>query len=325
MDFSIDINLIQFYNALNINDQDSLNSAAGGNFWDKMPRECLKIIESKSKVRQTRAKAVVAKVGKAFTSDLTPTCMTLELRIDQFLKPNGNCKRHLVNVGVFHFSSRLVNGSEAITYYLESTSRSRPITLHRRQTQDDINEWLVRNTLKKFLKSILECEPTTSHSVQRNFSPRSPKLSLKSVKLITANSLLMNLLRLIKDASPFEYAFLAGRQHSCTSLLLKRWMLRNKSSSHNGAKIPHASSRLENFLTFRVSTRYLIPKDFLMEETMTSGPNIKESKSEIHDVIKKEVKYFLELDCSYLYPTVLVSRFLCTKEGRKTWFVNEET
>nr|GFA11059.1 reverse transcriptase domain-containing protein [Tanacetum cinerariifolium] len=47
-----------FYNALNVNDQDSLNSAAGGNFLDKMLRECLKIIESKSKVRQSRAKAV---------------------------------------------------------------------------------------------------------------------------------------------------------------------------------------------------------------------------------------------------------------------------
>nr|GEZ65909.1 DNA-directed DNA polymerase [Tanacetum cinerariifolium] len=58
-----------FYNALNINDQDSLNSAAGGNFLDKMPRECLKIIESKSKVRQSRAKAVVAKVS---TSSSTP-------------------------------------------------------------------------------------------------------------------------------------------------------------------------------------------------------------------------------------------------------------
>nr|GFB67504.1 hypothetical protein [Tanacetum cinerariifolium] len=50
------------YNVLNVNDQDSLNSAAGGNFLDKMPRECLKIIESKSKVRQSRAKAVIAKV-----------------------------------------------------------------------------------------------------------------------------------------------------------------------------------------------------------------------------------------------------------------------
>nr|GFC03730.1 reverse transcriptase domain-containing protein [Tanacetum cinerariifolium] len=42
----------------------------GGNFLDKMPRVCLKIIESKSKVRQSRAKAVVAKVG---TSSSTPT------------------------------------------------------------------------------------------------------------------------------------------------------------------------------------------------------------------------------------------------------------
>nr|GEW37717.1 reverse transcriptase domain-containing protein [Tanacetum cinerariifolium] len=58
-----------FYNALNVNDQDSLKSAAGGNFLDKMPRECLKIIESKSKVRQLRAKAVDAKVS---TSSSTP-------------------------------------------------------------------------------------------------------------------------------------------------------------------------------------------------------------------------------------------------------------
>nr|GEZ16720.1 hypothetical protein [Tanacetum cinerariifolium] len=58
-----------FYNAMNVNDQDSLNSAASGNFLDKMPRECLKIIESKSKVCQSCAKAVVAKVG---TSSSTP-------------------------------------------------------------------------------------------------------------------------------------------------------------------------------------------------------------------------------------------------------------
>nr|GEW99347.1 reverse transcriptase domain-containing protein [Tanacetum cinerariifolium] len=38
-----------FYNALNPNDQDALDSVAGGNFLDKIPRECLSIIESKSK------------------------------------------------------------------------------------------------------------------------------------------------------------------------------------------------------------------------------------------------------------------------------------
>ncbi|GKB50494.1 hypothetical protein Tco_0901247 [Tanacetum coccineum] len=46
----------------------SLNSAAGGNFLD-MARECLKIIESKSKVRQSRSKAIVSKVS---TSSSTP-------------------------------------------------------------------------------------------------------------------------------------------------------------------------------------------------------------------------------------------------------------
>nr|GEY97631.1 reverse transcriptase domain-containing protein [Tanacetum cinerariifolium] len=58
-----------FYNALNVNDQDSLNSAASGSFLDKMPHEWLKIIKSKSKVRQSRAKEVVAKVS---TSSSTP-------------------------------------------------------------------------------------------------------------------------------------------------------------------------------------------------------------------------------------------------------------
>nr|GEV98930.1 reverse transcriptase domain-containing protein [Tanacetum cinerariifolium] len=44
-----------FYNALNPNDQDAVDSAAGGNFLDKIPRECLSIIESKSKVRYSRS------------------------------------------------------------------------------------------------------------------------------------------------------------------------------------------------------------------------------------------------------------------------------
>nr|GFA88709.1 DNA-directed DNA polymerase [Tanacetum cinerariifolium] len=45
-----------FYNALNPNDQDALDSAAGGNFLDKIPCECLSIIESKSKVRYSRSR-----------------------------------------------------------------------------------------------------------------------------------------------------------------------------------------------------------------------------------------------------------------------------
>nr|GFA32085.1 reverse transcriptase domain-containing protein [Tanacetum cinerariifolium] len=45
-----------FYNTLNPNDQDALDSAAGGNFVDIIPRESLSIIESKSKVRYSRSR-----------------------------------------------------------------------------------------------------------------------------------------------------------------------------------------------------------------------------------------------------------------------------
>ncbi|GKC02669.1 reverse transcriptase domain-containing protein [Tanacetum coccineum] len=47
-----------FYNSLNTNDQDALDSVAGGNFLDKMPRDGLAIIESKSKVRYSRSRAI---------------------------------------------------------------------------------------------------------------------------------------------------------------------------------------------------------------------------------------------------------------------------
>ncbi|GJY91988.1 reverse transcriptase domain-containing protein [Tanacetum coccineum] len=69
-----------FYNALNANDQDSLNSAAGGNFLDKMPRECLKIIESKSKVRNSRNKAVVAKVS---SNGISPDVAALTTKVSE--------------------------------------------------------------------------------------------------------------------------------------------------------------------------------------------------------------------------------------------------
>nr|GEX66453.1 reverse transcriptase domain-containing protein [Tanacetum cinerariifolium] len=77
--FSMLHQLDTLYNALNVNDHDSLNSAAGGNFLDKMPRECLKIIESKSKVCQLRAKAVVAKVNMS-SSTLVISSEVAELK-----------------------------------------------------------------------------------------------------------------------------------------------------------------------------------------------------------------------------------------------------
>nr|GEW01191.1 hypothetical protein [Tanacetum cinerariifolium] len=51
-----------FYNALNPADQDSLNSAAGGNPLERHTQDVLTIIENKSKVRNSRNKSVVSQV-----------------------------------------------------------------------------------------------------------------------------------------------------------------------------------------------------------------------------------------------------------------------
>ncbi|GJS40068.1 reverse transcriptase domain-containing protein [Tanacetum coccineum] len=82
-----------FYNALNVNDQDSLNSAAGGNFLDKRPADCSSIIESKSKVRHSRSKAIVAKVSTSTsTSGVSPDVAELKdmvraLLLDKQISP----------------------------------------------------------------------------------------------------------------------------------------------------------------------------------------------------------------------------------------------
>nr|GFC25844.1 reverse transcriptase domain-containing protein [Tanacetum cinerariifolium] len=68
-----------FYNALNSKDQDSLNSAAGGNLLDRMPRDCLGIIEIKSKVRYSCNKPIVAKVSTtASTFGISPVVAELK-------------------------------------------------------------------------------------------------------------------------------------------------------------------------------------------------------------------------------------------------------
>ncbi|GKC37046.1 reverse transcriptase domain-containing protein, partial [Tanacetum coccineum] len=80
-----------FYNALNTNDQDSLNSTAGGNFLDKMPRDCLAIIESKSKVRYSQNKAIVAKVStSSSTLGVSPDVAELKYMVRALLLDKKN-------------------------------------------------------------------------------------------------------------------------------------------------------------------------------------------------------------------------------------------
>ncbi|GJS91010.1 reverse transcriptase domain-containing protein [Tanacetum coccineum] len=76
-----------FYNSLNTNDQDALDSAAGGNFLDKMPRDGLAIIESKSKVRYSRSRAIEPRAStNAPLSTSTPPILLY------FNKPRASLK-----------------------------------------------------------------------------------------------------------------------------------------------------------------------------------------------------------------------------------------
>nr|GEY10633.1 retrotransposon protein, putative, Ty3-gypsy subclass [Tanacetum cinerariifolium] len=98
-----------FYNALNPNDQDALDLAAGGNFLDKIPQECLSIIESKSKVRYSRSRVTDSRVSTnapLSSSSLSHSCDLqqiaafledkLDIRMSRFKKYLNDMKAFFV-------------------------------------------------------------------------------------------------------------------------------------------------------------------------------------------------------------------------------------
>nr|GEX15455.1 hypothetical protein [Tanacetum cinerariifolium] len=120
-----------FYNALNPNDHDALDSAAGGNFLDKIPRECLSIIESKSKVRYSRIRVTDVRANAnapplpsshSNSFDLQQIAASLEdkldIRMNQFEKSLNDMKNSFITptaplkavaeVGKFYFPADFV-------------------------------------------------------------------------------------------------------------------------------------------------------------------------------------------------------------------------
>nr|GEX70484.1 reverse transcriptase domain-containing protein [Tanacetum cinerariifolium] len=82
--FDVIFKLDTFYNALNPNDQDALDSAAEGNFLDKIPRECLAIIESKSKVRYSRSRVTDSREVKNVMEQPTERGTRIEKSLQNF-------------------------------------------------------------------------------------------------------------------------------------------------------------------------------------------------------------------------------------------------
>nr|GEU30794.1 reverse transcriptase domain-containing protein [Tanacetum cinerariifolium] len=95
--------------------QDSLNSAAGGNILDKMPRECLAIIESKSKVHYLRNKPIVAKVStNTSTFGILPDVAELKDMVKALLLDKKSQNQSLAPVKVVK-KSWFVNSNSAST------------------------------------------------------------------------------------------------------------------------------------------------------------------------------------------------------------------
>nr|GEZ36136.1 DNA-directed DNA polymerase [Tanacetum cinerariifolium] len=63
-----------------IQDHDALDSAAGGNFLDKIPRECLSIIESKSKVRYSRSRVTDVRANENAPPPLSSPSNSFDLQ-----------------------------------------------------------------------------------------------------------------------------------------------------------------------------------------------------------------------------------------------------
>nr|GEU71086.1 reverse transcriptase domain-containing protein [Tanacetum cinerariifolium] len=97
-----------------LEDQDSLNSAAGGNFLNKMPSECLAIIESKSKVRYSRNKPVVAKVStNTSTCGISPDVVELKDMVKALLLDNKSQNQSPATVKVVEESCVTCGGAHS--------------------------------------------------------------------------------------------------------------------------------------------------------------------------------------------------------------------
>nr|GFB97359.1 reverse transcriptase domain-containing protein [Tanacetum cinerariifolium] len=148
--------LVTFYNALNPNDQDALDLAAGGNFLDKIPRECLSIIESKSKVRYSRSR--VTDIAAALKDKL-------DIRMNRFEKSLNEMKNYIVTPTV---------PLKAVT--------EQDFKKKFEQKQDDF-----QNQMMQFMQNLYNKPSTSSSSLPSSTIPN-PKGEAKAITTMSGMS-----------------------------------------------------------------------------------------------------------------------------------------
>nr|GEW31021.1 DNA-directed DNA polymerase [Tanacetum cinerariifolium] len=158
-----------FYNALNPNDQDAFDFAARGNFLDKIPHECLSIIESKSKVRYSRSRTTDSRANtNAPLSSSSPSNSfaasledKLEIRMNRFEKSLNDMKNSFVT------STAPIKAVE---------EKNQPDFQKKfEQKQDDFH-----NQMMNFMQNLYNNKPSSSSSLPRNTIPN-PKGEAKAI------------------------------------------------------------------------------------------------------------------------------------------------
>ncbi|GJZ44247.1 hypothetical protein Tco_0591502 [Tanacetum coccineum] len=165
-----------FYNALNANDQDSLNSTTGGNFLDKMPRDCLAIIESKSKVHYSRSKAILSKVSKSTsTPGVSPDVAELKDMVKALLLDKKNQSQAPATVKAIEESCVTCGGAHSYhTSYQAPIQQNQVVPLSELEKIKKINEVNIKamqtqiNNVKNELRNEMQTSIQASMSNQTN-------------------------------------------------------------------------------------------------------------------------------------------------------------
>nr|GEY24453.1 reverse transcriptase domain-containing protein [Tanacetum cinerariifolium] len=158
------------YNALNPNDQDALDSAAGGNFLDKIPRECLLIIESKSKVRYSRSKITNSRANtNALLSSSSPSNSFDLQQIAASHKDKLDIRMNRFEKSLNDMKNSFVTPTAPIKAVEEDFKKKFE------QKQDDF-----QNQMMNFMQNLYNNKPSSSSSLPSNTIP-TPKGEAKGI------------------------------------------------------------------------------------------------------------------------------------------------
>nr|GEY62456.1 reverse transcriptase domain-containing protein [Tanacetum cinerariifolium] len=164
--------------------EDALDLAAGGNFLDKIPRECLSIIESKSKVRYLRSRFndVRANVNAPLLSSshsnsfvLQQIATSLEDKLDIRMNRFEKSLNEMKNSFITPTAPLKAVAEICVTCGSNHSYNQCPLTRGGNDFPDDF-----QNQMMNFMKNLYNNKPSSSSSIPSNTIPN-PKGEAKDI------------------------------------------------------------------------------------------------------------------------------------------------